>query len=319
MDNHLYQLFLTEIRKAFPKHSLMVNTLADILLIEKGAVYRRLRQDVPFTFNEIALIASHLKISLDSIIGVNTKKMIPFKSLLPNFISPQEADYKMIEYYIKFLQSMNQSENSEIASVVNMLPHELFSGFQYLFPFYLFIWNFLHNNDKPIPFNQISISPEMNRFLKEYAMEMMKFKKTSLIFDNRVFQLLIDDINYFYSIRLLGEEDILRIKEDLLSVLDYLEKIAVTGQFKETGNSINLYISDIDITTNYVYIESDDIHFSMVKMFLLSSVTSMDDHSFERMKKWIHSLIKISTLITLTNEKQRVIYFEKQRKIINEL
>ena len=318
MNDHLYQFFLTEIQKAFPKSSVMVNTLADILRIEKGAVYRRLRQDVPFTFNEIAIIAKHLNISLDSMIGITTRNIIPFQSLLPDFISPQEADYNMLEMYTKFLQSINQSENSETISIVNLLPHELFGDYQHLFLFYLFIWNYLYYNDKK-PFNQISTSPKMNRFLKVYALEMKKFKKTSIILDNRVFQLFANDINYFYNIRLIEKEDILKIKEDLFSLIDYIEKIAITGQFQETGNSVSLYISDIDIATNYTYWESENIHLCMVKMFLLCSVSSMDESTFERMKKWIHSYIKTSTLITLTNEKQRVLYFEKQRKIIDEL
>jgi len=319
MDNQLYQILLTEIQKAFPKKSVMVNTLADLLRIDKGAVYRRLRQEVPFTFSEIAFIAKYLRISLDSMIGIDMQRTIPFQSRLPNFISPQEEDYGILNFYVKLLQSINQVENSEVASIVNILPHELFGGFQYLFQFYLFIWNFHYNNDKVKPFNQITTSPGIDRFLKNFTMEMKKFKKTYFVFDSRVFRLFVNDIKYFHTIRLVEKEDIIKIKEDLFSMLDYLEKIAITGQFPETGNSISLYISDVEITTNYTYFESMNTHFSMVKIFFLSSVASMDEDIFDKMKKWIHSLIKISTLITLTNEKQRVLYFEQQRKIISEL
>ena len=319
MENYFYQFFLTEIRKIFPKNSVMVNTLADILMIEKGAVYRRLRQDVPFTFNEIAIIAKHLKISLDNVIGVDTQKIIPFQSRLPDFVSPQEADYSMLDIYMKFLRSISESENSEAVSTFNVLPHDLFGEFRYIFMFYLFIWNFLYNKDSMKPFNQISTPPEMFQYLKKYTMIMKNFKKTNYIFDNKIFQLLVNEISFFYSIRLIEKDDVLKIKEDLFSILDYLEKMAITGQFNETGNSVNLYISDIDISTNYTYLESDNSHLSVVRMFLLSSVTSMDENIFEKMKKWLHALIKISTLITLTNEKQRVLYFEKQRKIVDGL
>jgi hypothetical protein len=319
METYFYNYFLTELRKFFLKNSVLVNTLSDILRIEKGAVYRRLRQDVPFTFNEIALISKHLRISLDNLIGLDSQEFVSFQSQLPDFISPQEADYSILEMYIKFLLSMSESENSESVSAINLLPHDLFGDFQYLFLFYLFIWNFLYNKDNMKPFNQISASPEMFRYLKEYSIGMKNFKKTSYIFDNRIFQLIVDEVYYFYNIRLIEKEDVLKIKEDLFSILDYIEKMAITGQFKETGNSVSLFISDIDISTNYTYLESNNIYFSIVKMFLLSSVTSMDKNIFDKMKKWLHSLIKISTLITLTNEKQRVLYFEKQRKIVSEL
>ena len=319
MDNQLHQVLLTEIQRRFTKNSEMVNALADILRIEKGAVYRRLRQDVPFTFNEISIIAKSLMVSLDNLIGIEGQKSIPFQMHLPDFIFPQDSDFYILNTYLNFLRSINQSENSEFASASNALPYDLAFKFRELIPLYLFKWNFHYNSDKVIPYHQITIQPEMERIMTEYTLEMKKFKKSSYILDNRVFRLFVDDIHYFNSIRLIEKDDIQKVKEALHTMLDYLEKMAVTGEFQETGIPVNVYISDIDITTSYSYLESENIHFSMVKTFILSSVNSTDITTFERMKKWIHSLIKISTLITLTNERQRVLYFEKQRKIVNEL
>jgi len=319
MDNRLYQTLLNEIKKVFPKKSIMVNTLSDILRIEKGAVYRRLRQDVPFTFNEIAIITKHLRISLDNIIGIEVKKSALARLRLPDFISPQEEDCKMFDSFSNFLRKVNRLESSEMVTVSNILPQDLFFEFRYILIFYLFKWNYHYNNDKIKPFHQIAILPELDRHLSEFAMEIRKFNKFSYVFDSNMFRILVNDILYFYSIRLIEKDEVTKLKEDLLSILDSLENMAITGQFKETGKPINLYISDIAVTTNYTYIEADNIYFSMVRAFTLSSVTSFDEKVFEKMKKWIHSLIKLSTLITLTNERQRVLYFEKQRKIIDEL
>jgi len=319
MDNQLHQALLTEIQKRFPKSSAMINALAEILRIEKGAVYRRLRQEVPFTFNEISIIAKNLMISLDNLIGIEGQKSIPFQMQLPDFLFPQDSDYYILNTHITFLRSINQSVNSVIASASNALPYDLSFKFPYLTLLYFFKWNFHYNNDKVIPYHQVAIQPEIEGILAEYTMEIKKINKTCYIFDNRIFRLIVDDIHYFNSIRLVEKNDIQKIKEDLFSMLDYLEQMAITGQFQETGNPVNLYISDVDITTSYSYLESENIHFSMVKTFILSSVNSTDENTFERMKKWIHSLIKISTLITSTNERQRVMYFERQRKIVNEL
>lgn len=319
MNDYLYEALLFEIRKKFTKRSIMVKTLANILSIEKGAVYRRLRSDVPFTFNEIALVTKHLNISLDSIIQIEVQKSRPFQLKLPDFISPQEMDYYLIDSHTYFLRMVNQMENAEIASVSNVLPQDLFSSFHYLFQFNLFNWNYHNNDDKVKPFHHLSVPPGIESQFNTQCMEMKKFNKTHYVFDTKVFQHFINNLHYFNSIRLIEKEDVFKIKEDLLLLLDYLEETAITGQFKETGKEVNLYISDIDVTTNYGYIEAKNTYFSMIKAFLLTSVTSTDEKTFDRMKKWIHSFIKISTLITQTNEKQRVLYFEKQRKIVNEL
>jgi len=319
MNVQLHEALIAEIKKTFPKNSVMVNTLSEILRIDRGAVYRRLRQEVPFTFNEIAIIAKQLNISMDNMIDHNHQN-IPFQLRLPNFDSPQENDYYVLNVFISFLRSFNQSDYSETDSVSNVLPHDLFSESHHLLLFYLFIWNYHYNSDIKIkPFHHISTSPEMNKILNEYMLEMKKFNKTCYILDNRMFKLFVDRVDYFYSIRLIEKEDVIKIKEELFALLDYMEKIAITGQFKETGNAANIYVSDIDITTSYTYMETKSIHFSMVKAFILSYVTTFDENTFDKMKKWTQSLMKISTLITLTNEKQRVLYFEKQRKIIAEL
>ena len=319
MNDQLYQALIAEIRKMFSKKSVMIDTLADILRIEKGAVYRRIRQEVPFTFHEIAVIAKYMNISLDSLVGIEGAKTIPFQLRFPNFVSPQDEDYTTLNLYIKLLHSITRLENSEIASVSNVLPHDLFTGFNNLLLFYLFIWNYHYNNGKMKPFHHISISPKTDRLLKEYMMEMKNFNKTCFVFDGRIFQHFVERVDYFNSIRMIEKEDVLKIKNDLFSMLDYLEEIAITGQFKETGNSVNLYIAEIDITTSYTYLGANNNHFSMIKAFITSYITSYDENTFEKMKNWIQSLIKISTLITLTNEKQRVLYFENQRKIVSEL
>jgi len=297
----------------------MVNALAEMLRIEKGAVYRRLREEVPFTFNEISLITKNLMISLDNLIGIEGEKSIPFQMHLPDFLYPKDFDYYIINTYLTFLRSINQSDHSEVASASNALPYDLAFKFHELIMLYLFKWNFHYNSDKVMLFRQISVKNEMKQLMEEYTLEMKKFSKISYILDNRVFRLFVDDIQYFNSIRLIDKDDIEIIKNALFSMLDYLEKMAISGQFQETGKPVNLYISDLDITTSYTCLESENIHFSMIKTFILSSVNSTDENTFDRMKKWIQSWIKISTLITLTNERQRVLYFEKQRKIINEL
>jgi hypothetical protein len=37
------------------------------------------------------------------------------------------------------------------------------------------------------------------------------------------------------------------------------------------------------------------------------------------MTNWLRSMIRVSTLITATNEKQRILYFEEQKQIIQKI
>lgn len=70
----LYDNLLNAVREKIPQRTVLVNTLVDLLCIEKEAVYRRLRGEVAFTFAEIVTIANEFGISLDNLIGTVTAK-----------------------------------------------------------------------------------------------------------------------------------------------------------------------------------------------------------------------------------------------------
>jgi hypothetical protein len=213
---------------------------------------------------------------------------------------------------------LKESKDTETAVLTNTIPYTLFSGYSHLTRFNIFNWQVHCSKEQPEPFHALSFSEEIeNRFQLLFAES--KYMTTYFIFDKHIFQRLVNRINYFSSIRLIEEDDILKIKDNLFQILDYMEDMTIRGIFKETGSQVYLYISDIDITANYAYVANGNYKFSFLKNFLLTAASSMDEHFFEKIKDWIHSFIRVSTLITVTNEKQRILYFEKQRKTINEL
>jgi hypothetical protein len=316
--NHSYDAFIEELRKKIPQGSVLANMLVDILCLEKSAVYRRLRNDVPFAFHEIVLIARQMGISLDSIAGTATESTIPLQLQSPDFINPQDIDYSLFSVYTNFLKAVKGCKTKEVAMVTNTVPNEFFAGYPHLIQYYIFKWQTHSAGGQAKPFHELSFPEQiMNEFRRLF--DESKYMPTRFILDRYIFRRLVDDINYFNSIRLIEKNEILKIKEDLFQMLDYMEDMAINGVFKETACRAGLYISDMDVATSYAYAVADNYRFSFFNAFLLTSATSLDEHFFEKVKKWIHSFIQISTLITVTNEKQRILYFDKQRKTVNEL
>lgn len=73
MNNKVYDtLFLEAVRNKIQHRSVPTNQLVELLDIDKVAVYRRLRGEVPFSFREIALLSQELGISLDALITQST-------------------------------------------------------------------------------------------------------------------------------------------------------------------------------------------------------------------------------------------------------
>ena len=78
-------------------------------------------------------------------------------------------------------------------------------------------------------------------------------------------------------------------------------------------------ISSVNFETSYSYVETQHCHLTMLKSFTLNDATSPDEAIFQRMKQWMQSLIRTSTLISRSGEKDRIVFFEEQRRIVDML
>jgi len=308
---------LSEMKKRIPQNSKLVDMLMDILHMGKEAVYRRLRSEVPFSFQETAIIAKNMGISLDNLVGTEIQEK-PFQIKFPDFVSPNDDDYYKFEDFSNFIDRLADSEQSEIGIVTNALPQDFFSGFPVLIKFNVFKWQY-YNNNQTIPFSDLVIPDVVNNFFSHQFKKLKDIKTTSYVFDKHIFQRIVSDIEYFHNIQLINEEDIQEIKKDLLGILDYIETFTINGIFPETGNKVFFFITDLDIPMTFSFIDCGDIKYSLIKAFILTSVTSLDNDTFLKMCDWAQSYMRASTLITQTNERQRVIYFHEQRDIINRL
>ena len=135
---------------------------------------------------------------------------------------------------------------------------------------------------------------------------------------NMIFHHLVNDIKYFSDIHLISCEDIQRIKEELLVLVDELEELAMRGK-TEAGNSVRIYVSHINFEATYSYLETSSLQLSMIRVYSINSITTQDSEMFNSLKDWIQSLKKFSTMISESGEMQRIQFFNRQREIINTL
>lgn len=316
----LYDNLMNAIREKIPQKSVLVNKLVDLLCIEKEAVYRRLRGEVAFTFSEIVTIVNDFGLSLDNMVGTVTAKSRPFQLKLVDFLKPDDIDYEMLEQYVDILAQAREDDKSELIDCTNILPMQLYMKYKYIMRFYLFKWLYQCGAlGKTRRFEEIEVT---DRFfsLQMSTVEESKYIRTSYyILDPLIFQYLLNDINYFASVNLIRQEDVKRLKEELLKFLNEMETLATRGVFEETGNKVFFYISGVNFDTSYWCVQVKNYHISMIKTFMLSSVASLDEGTYDKLRKWLRALIRSSIMISVSGEKQRVAFFEAQRQLINSL
>lgn len=296
MINELNTGLIEALKEKLPPKTNLANLLMDTLYIGREAIYRRLRGEVPFTLEEAALISRKLGVSLDKIVGVS-------------FSANAVFDLNVVDH---------DDPTTALGTSSNTIPQTLYLKHDLLSKFRLFKWMYQNKHIQCNHFENLKIPEKLVDTQREFVSLTQYIHSTDYIWDNMIFHHLVNDIKYFSDIHLISCEDIQRIKEELLVLVDELEELAMRGK-TEAGNSVRIYVSHINFEATYSYLETSSLQLSMIRVYSINSITTQDSEMFNSLKDWIQSLKKFSTMISESGEMQRIQFFNRQREIINTL
>jgi hypothetical protein len=271
-----------------------------------------------FPAEEVFKIASAWNISLDEIVGGNSKQ-VHFQTHLLNHLSSSKEEAERLKRIVQWIDSMKDIPDLEFLSVCNRIPHSLSSGFPYLQKLQLLRWSYRSANEKALSFSEIVLHPTIVKLSAEYHQSIKNLAQTTYIWDYMLFSQIIGDVRYFHSIYLITDEEKAFIKNQLYDFMDYMSKVADKGCWLETGKQVNLYISHINIDTNYSYFYSKDIKLCLVHAFVKNEIYTGNPAMVEEFRNWMQSKKRSSILISEADEKSRIDFFRKQHRLIDEL
>jgi len=318
-QNMWYDAFMKIVINKYPKKAYLVQVLMELLSLEREAVYRRLRNEVPFTAQEVVTLSSTWNISLDEVIGVNIGA-ISFQMRTMNYLNPSEEEADFLRFVIQSVEYLKHFPSTEFMDICNKLPRQLLAGYEYLNKFHLFKWVFQYSNDKEAhPFSVINLSKEKLKITEEYYRAIKQVPNTNFIFDSKIFYYLIKDIKYFCSIFLITEEEKELIKKDIFDLLDYLQEIANNGCYPETQNKVNLYISQLKIPTGYSYTFTPEGNICYIHVFDKFEIYSYHSEMVNNFMAWMQLKKRTSIQISEVDVKSRIEFFATQRQIVESL
>jgi hypothetical protein len=315
-----YDIFIELLHEKYPKNSQLTHEMMTLLCLEREATYRRLRKDVTFTANEIIKLATTWDISLDEIIGVNSGQ-VPFQMLPFNHLNPTPKEFNYMQKSIKALDHFRNTANSEYMEVCNRIPRPLSISFHSIYRFKVFNWAYQYTNNED--FNKlysniiipINICIEMERYKKN----IVHVKNSNFIFDELIFEYFVNNVKYFYDIMAITDEEKKLIKKELHALLDYMMEIAKKGCYPETFNKVNMYLSQINIDTNYSYYFTDNLKTCRIHAFSKYDINSQDAEMVANFRHWMNLKKRSAIQISEVNEKKRIEFFTQQRKIVDSL
>jgi hypothetical protein len=313
---------LRAIQAQLPPTVDVTGVLSRILSIERKTMYRKLNKEIPFSFDELAVLSTELDLSLDGIVASSSSKNKFFLLKALNHIEPDDTDYDMMEEYIQVLKSAREASVSEITECTNMIPLPLYVDYEYINRFMLFksFHQIYHTSpDSTKRFSEIELDKKVQWLQKAHATEVRYIKKTCYILDPFIFRYLVNDIHYYKRIHLVSNEDVSHLKTELTGLLDDIQSIATRGCYADTGNEMLIHVSHISFDTSYWYVKINNFHVSLIKAFILNNFASLDKEIFEMVKNRTDGLLRCSTTISISGEEQRLAFMEEQRRIINSL
>ena len=314
-----YNNFIDTLNKKYPRKVDLLQALIDLLHIEREAVYRRLRQDVLFSVHEMAKIVTAWNISLDAIMGTNASQ-VPFQMRRMNYIDPSADELKYLRFVLQSILVISKYPDTEFMDICNKLPRQIASGYEYLNRFYLFKWLYQYGNEKEIiPYAGTIVSNEVTRLRIEYYEAIKQVPASNFILDRNLFQILVSDIRYFHTIHLITDEEKALIKKDLQVLLDYTLEVANKGCYPETKNKVNLFISELNVDSNYSYAFSREADICFIHVFEKFDIYTLDKEMAANFKKWMQLKKRSSFQISIVDERGRIEYFARQRQIVDEL
>jgi len=283
-----------------------VQWLAFTLDIRKVTAYRRMSGKVRFNLDEFSILARNIDLSLEDFRRTESPSII---KNLPHYI------FKQIVRYYENLSKFEKVENLMAGRRTLFLPY----WYESENIFKLFCYKFMHRITNSIQEIKNSITEDLTATRNSLASLRKQVKSTNecIIYKN-LFDTMISDIQYFRLCRLLSEEDLEGIRNDLHSFLDRLTTLMKNG-FDEAGNRYVFYLSLVDV-------ESDLICSTLDNDKIYSLLWRPENYDVEWLrtgnqyrKRWINMMKRYTQVITQSNEMLRSDFIDKQRSIIDRI
>ena len=203
-------------RERIPKGSNLANSLMEILCMGKEAIYRRLRGEVAFTFEEVSLISQHLGISLDKIVGRRMLNDTMFDLNLLHTGDPIESYYEILVRYAKLFDLLRDDPTASVATASNLIPFTFYSPYECLSKFRLGRWIYHHGKMKPpASLSDLQVPDKVPQMHWKLSASIRQLSHTSFIWDYNIFRSIVKEIRYFAGLDLLSAEDVRNMKKEL--------------------------------------------------------------------------------------------------------
>jgi hypothetical protein len=316
--NDLRSTIAAKVLNNIRPHVKPIDYLMETLSISRESVYRRIRGDISFTFEEIAILSVDLGFSIDELIMKDKPSHVFFDLHTSNAHNFSDVFIIMMQQYFQSIFEPTYAKHKESFTVLNHVPFELTIFFNNLFKFIYYRWMHQGQTSLKYLYSDVNLPKELINLQQNVVEQLPKIHNCTFIFDSKIILNLIHEIQYFYRRKLINPDEIAILKNELLELTNMMENIAQAG-INNSESKCDFYLSILNIESNSRYFVYDDRAKSQFLINAFDPITITNPFLCALHKKWIDSLRKYTTLITQTNEILLIKYLNEQRAHIDKI
>jgi hypothetical protein len=314
-------LLVEHIKKHLPAGARLHSYLMDTLFLSKEPAYRRIRGEIPFTFEEVVKLAANLGFSIDNIVqqSMSDSNIVQFNMPVNVEASVFEKFSNNLDINISVAKQFETAKNLNVKVAINRIPWMLLP-YPNLFKFE--ICRFLRyygQIDFTTTFANIDIPASLLDKNKQLAYYVSKIHNLNCICDKHIFDKVIEEIKYIYDNNFLGKEDLLKLQNELYQFLQKLldANIGVSNIF---GDNCNFFICSTFIDTNIIHIEMNDKVLDQFWIFIEMPIVIKNNPTMSYLQsRLIESRKAFSSLITKSNNSNLSSAYFNIKKLIDSL
>ena len=326
MDNsHLQQLFFNHIKSKLPVHLSLVDEVAELLSIGNDSAYRRIRGEKPIGLDEMQVLCNKYQVSLDQLLQIQTNTVI----FSGNKVDAVIFDFKKYLQDVKDnLQLITTLQNPHIFYYNKDIPIFHYMQFPELCAFKFFFWKRTLIGYPELAKQQFN-GEVPNKENSGTAMEIINLYNripSTEIWNEESVHITIRQIEFYRQSNIFANKHILlKVYLQLEELLNHIELQAEAGKkflYNQTpaltAAPFDIYINECLIGDNTIYIQSTERQMTFLNHNGINFIGTQDNNFCDYTFKNLQNIIRKSTHISVSGEKERSIFFNTLRQKIYE-
>ena len=299
----------------------LADVVSQVLNIGSDSAYRRIRGEKKLTMNELALLANHFNISLDSIINYESNNIM-FK-YIPLDLNDLNNYYSYMDDLSKLFESISKSKEKEIYIMALDIPVAHFMPFIDLTFFKIYTW-FNSVNKLQITYDEFVSQLDTQRLSLIYKkIENAYYQIPSAeIWTKNTIEPLLRLLDYYSDLNCFEKKETLPLLcRQFIQMVDNIEKYTLKEEKEYNGktSSFRMYLSPVDIMNDFMIAKRDGMNITSIKLYTINGIFTSNEYFCSEVEKWTKDTMSKSLFLSGASERERLKFFHEIRNRINNL